>query len=306
MATKERFVNVPRDSLWYSKAWINQAHNDQHSATSSDSESVSTLVDDLGAEMCLDEYDDNDSLLGLPGIPTPRASEDVHDLYLSPFTDISTVYGDMPEIPLVPIPWTDHSRGASNTMAHEQSFWSTFIRPQRTKPIKGEPLIGLAKQHSLCSPRCAPSLSSSTSNSSASSSQTKVMPMKSSLSSSPSLKSKDGSSVRRKHPSVKFAEKPTVHYDYYNTEPPAPQNTKVSDGGFSKLKRLVGSLKMTQAAPERPNISGPYPMYCAAALRDHEPRVRHTRSHASLRSTGSASSCSSFRNFWGRLTRPDG
>jgi hypothetical protein len=47
-------------------------------------------------------------------------------------------------------------------------------------------------------------------------------------------------------------------------------------------------------------------MYCAAALRDHEPHVRHTRSHASLRSTGSASSCSSFRNLWGRLTRPDG
>jgi hypothetical protein len=111
----------------------------------------------------------------------------------------------------------------------------------------------------------------------------------------------------RKHPSVKFAETPTVHYDYsYNAPSPSPRNTKVGDGGFFKLGRLLEPLRKKQAVPERPSISGPYPMYCAAALRDHEPSLRHARSHTSLRSTGSASSCSSFRIFWDRLTRPDG
>jgi len=307
MATTERSLNVPRDSLWYSKTWMDRANNDKHSGTSSDSESTSTLVDDIDPGMCFDEYDDIDSLLDLPGIPTPRASDDMHGLYLSPFVDTSTVYGDMPEIPLVQIPWTDHPHGTNNTMAHEQSFWSTLIHPQRRIPVKGEPLIGLAKERSISKSRCAPSLSSSPSTSSTSSSQTKVMPMKSSLSSSSSLKSKDGSSIRRQHPSVKFAATPTVHYDYsYDAEPPAPRNTKVADGAFSKLKRLIGTLRKCQAVPERPSISGPLPMYCASALKDHEPSVRPARSHASLRSTGSASSCSSFRMFWDRLTRPDG
>jgi len=297
----ERSFNVPRDSLWYNKAWMDRTNDDRHSTVSSDSESTTTLVDDLGPEICLNEYDDNDSVLDLPGIPTPHASGDLHDFYLSPFADTSTVYGDMPEIPLVP------SRGANAAAAHQQSFWSTFTRPQRTKPTKGEPLVGFAKECLVSTPRCAPYLISSPSTSSTSSSQTKVMPMKSSLSSSSSLKSKDGLSVRRKHPSVKFAETPTVHYDYsYNAPPPSLRNTKVGDGGFSKLKRFLEPWRKSQAVPERPSISGPYPMYCAAALRDHEPSLRPARSHTSLRSTCSASSCSSFRIFWDRLTRPDG
>jgi len=146
--------------------------------------------------------------------------------------------------------------------------------------------------------------------------QTKVMPIKSSLLSSPSVKSKDG---RRKQPSVKFAETPTIHYDHsYESDDALPRastsrNIKpTAEGGFAKLKRIVGSwrkpLERQQAVPaRRPSISGPYPMYCAPALREHGRSAVHpARSGASIRSTGSASSGTSFRSIWDKFTRPDG
>jgi len=311
--TTERSPNVPRDSLWYNKMWMDRTNND---SISSDSASTSTLVDEMGAGVCLDVYDGNDladEMIDIPRIPTPRQSDyDVHELYPSPFSNTSTVYSDMPEIPFVPVV---HARHRRSPTVDDQSFWSTLVRPSRARHAKSEPIFGLASERSIAASRCAPPLSPSPSVSSTTSSQTKVMPIKSSLSSSSSLKSKDGSSRKRKQQiSVKFAEKPTIHYDHsYDTEPesPTPQNTtspKAPEGGLSKLKRLIGSMRKhrDQAVPGRPCISGPYPMYCMASTRVQGQNVRPARSHASLRSAGSARSASSFRIFWHRLTCPDG
>jgi len=94
---------------------------------------------------------------------------------------------------------------------------------------------------------------------------------------------------------------------------PHPRNTKpATEGSLAKLKRIVGSWgkssERQQAVPiRRPSISGPYPMYCAPALREHgRNAVRPARSCASIRSTGSASSGTSFRSIWDKFTRPDG
>jgi hypothetical protein len=118
---------------------------------------------------------------------------------------------------------------------------------------------------------------------------------------------------------VKFAETPTIHYNHsYDSDDalprlPHPHNTKpATEGSFVKLKRIVGSWgkssERQQAVPaRRPSISGPYPMYCAPALREHgRSAVRPARSCASIRSTGSASSGTSFRSIWDKFTRPDG
>jgi len=290
-------------------------------STSSDSESTSTLVDDTIAPhsppACtkqtrinfFNEFD-NDSGLDLPGIPTPRASNcNGLGFYQSPFADTSTVYGDIAEIPLVPT-WTDHPSPTKDLVSHDPFFWSTLTRPHWTKPTK------VMSVSAKSPPRCAPPLVHFSSVSSTSSCQTKVMPIKSSLSSSSSVKSKDG---RRKHPSVKFAETPTIHYNHsYDSDDalpplPHPRNTKpATEGSLVRLRRIVGSwgksLERQQAAPaRRPSISGPYPMYCAPALREHGRCAVHpARSCASIRSTGSASSGSGFRSIWDKFTRPDG
>jgi hypothetical protein len=226
-------------------------------------------------------------------------------LYLSPFADTSTVYSEMPEIPFVAAGVT--KAGRSSTTVKDHSFWSTLFHP-RAKPAHVEPKFGLADGRPI-PPRHAPLLSSSSSGSSSSSSQTKVTPIKSSLSSSSKLKSRAGSSTRRKT-SVKFAEKPTIHYHHsYDAEPEHPTwSTTPPKDRPSKLKRLVGSMAKSrgQAVPARPSISGPYPIYCMALARSHEPNVRPARSQASLRSAGSASSASSFRTLWHRFTCPNG
>lgn len=222
----------------------------------------------------------------------------------------------MPEIPLVSA-WADYPQNPKHLVAHEQSFWSSLKRPQWKKSTKGD---APADEKSIPPPRCVPPplTHSPSSSSSTSSSQTKVAPLKSSLSSSSSTKSKDG---RRKQPSVKFVETPIIHYNYSThtylaDEVPLPTpraTTKTTaDGGFAKLKRMAGSWRklreQQQAAPaRRPSISGPYPMYCAPALRDHGLHgARPNRSCASLRSTTSASSGTSSRSIWDRWTRPDG
>lgn len=221
----------------------------------------------------------------------------------------------MPEIPLVPA-WADHPQSPKNLTAHEQSFWSNLKRPQWGKPTKGDASYD---KHSIPHRRCVPPpppLTHSTSVSSTSSAQTKVTTLKSSLS---SASSKDS---RKTQPSVKFVETPIIHYNYsYHTYPAddvplpaAPRVTKpTTDGGFAKLKRIAGSWRklreQQQAVPaRRPSISGPYPMYCAPALRDHglNGGQHPARSCASLRSTTSASSGTSSRSFWNRFTRPDG
>lgn len=237
-------------------------------------------------------------------------------------------YEEMPEIPFVsaaiayPDGWVNPDRPPEDTRAvvgSQTSFWSGIIgmRPSTSKSSADShsPVLGQVNERIFAPSRVR---KRSGSVSSIASSRTRPAPAKSILSSSSSVKTR-----RRKAPSVKFLDMPTIHYeeDRYDDDherepsscmsPPPPKKARGLSGFFS-FKWLFGpsshssskaSAKAT--ATDRPTISGPFPLW------DSPPRPTRGGSRgvpgssaASLRSMRSAGSLRSVRSCSSRLPTP--
>lgn len=180
-------------------------------------------------------------------------------------------------------------------------------------------IVTVQAPHPLArSPSVTPSVASSVSSHIVSKCQ--LVPKKSILSSSTSLatkNSKRGRSRSGSSPLVKFAEKPTYYYhdyefayeyesdyDKYDSRPSSPAVPCLSASiprtstQTSKVRQVLSRLmSSTRRPPERPSISGPYPLWkgdgdCSS--------IRSVRSiPSSVRSA--PASRSKVRTFWGRM-----
>lgn len=253
-------------------------------------------------------------------------------------------YDEMPEIPFVsaqinyPDAWVspDDPPERSANSSHT-SFWSGIIgmRASSSKSStdsRSSPVLGHTSERVFAPSRTSRKRSGSVS--SMSSSRTRPAPAKSILSSSSSVRTR-----RRKAPSVKFLDVPTIHYedddyeDDHEREPsscmsPPPPKKARGLGGFFSFKWLFGPpsssscssssssnklhspktpAKSKSAAPERPSISGPFPLWDSPPLRTRG-GARSGRgsgtSAASLRSMKSSGSIRSMRSCSSRLPTP--
>ncbi|KAI0757370.1 hypothetical protein C8Q80DRAFT_1091289 [Daedaleopsis nitida] len=257
--------------------------------------------------------------------PTPSATDS--DTSSSSQISMESIpeYDEMPEIPFVsaainsPDGWMDpDSPPERTTPESSMSFWSGIIglRPSTSKSSadSGAPVLGHTNERVIAPSRTSRKRSGSVS--SIASSRTRPAPAKSILSSSSSVKTR-----RHKAPSVKFLDMPTIHYeddnDYYDDHehepsscmsPPPPKKARGLTGFFS-FKWLFGPSSSSKtpaktASPERPSISGPFPLWDSPPQRARGGRNGCGSSAASLRSMRSTGSIRSMRSCSSRLPTP--
>ena len=224
------------------------------------------------------------------------------------------MFDDMPEIPFISSSslqgvdaWTDpqrHGRSASDSGPEcERSFWASVLRPSASRSSEsGAVLLGHTSDRVLAPTR---SRQRSGSVSSTASSRSKPAPAKSILSSSASIRSRP----HRAPPSVKFLEMPTIHYeeeyDFELERAPVVSVSAEKKVGF--LEWLLRPMRK-QAVPDRPTISGPFPLWEAPRRAQAAPSMRGTslrskKSSSSLRSVQSHSS--RIQTYWSRITGRD-
>ncbi|RDX56271.1 hypothetical protein OH76DRAFT_608962 [Lentinus brumalis] len=258
--------------------------------------------------------------------PTPSATDS--DASSSSQISMESIpeYDEMPEIPFVsaaiayPGRWTNPYHPPEDTRVVEgsrSSFWSGIIgmRPSTSKSSANShsPVLGQVNERIFAPSRVR---KRSGSVSSIASSRTRPAPAKSILSSSSSVKTR-----RRKAPSVKFLDSPTIHYeeDQYDDDnerepsscmsPPPPKKARGLSGFFT-FKWLFGPSSFSKApakatAPDRPTISGPFPLWNTPPRRTCSGnRGVPGSSAASLRSMRSTGSLRSIRSCSSRLPTP--
>ncbi|KAH9927515.1 uncharacterized protein BXZ73DRAFT_90762 [Epithele typhae] len=258
--------------------------------------------------------------------PTPEATDSDASSSQISMESIPEYDDDMPEIPFV-----------SATIAGEDEFHPSFW----TGLIGMRPSISKSSTASSIVPPPSPPRSTrkrAGSVTSIASSRTRPAPAKSILSSSESAKTR-----RRKAPSVKFLDVPTIHYeedDYHDDydhdpcggashepsssaclSPPPPKKARGLSGFFS-FKWLFGSSSSSRTTssqpssppsrkaktkkgvvPGRPAISGPYPL-CETVTATARSERAGGSSAASLRSVKSNTSIGSVRSCGNRLPTP--
>ncbi|EKM60745.1 uncharacterized protein PHACADRAFT_246859 [Phanerochaete carnosa HHB-10118-sp] len=140
-----------------------------------------------------------------------------------------------------------------------------------------------------------------------------------------------GSSMRTKRarapPSVKFLDMPTIHFEDEDEDAspnvPSPSSTALTKsrvfGFFGWLATVGKGKKMESLVPERPPISGPFPLWekplrrndnaCRSAGAADTRSIRSVRSQSSIRSAmsfRSIRSCASrVQGYWSRLNGRD-
>jgi hypothetical protein len=199
---------------------------------------------------------------------------------------------------------------------------ATAVQPECTQKPGPNRVVTVQAPHPLArSPSVTPSVSSSISSRTASKCQ--LVPKKSILSSSTSLSMKNSKRGRARSgssPSVKFAEKPTYYYhdyefayeyesefDKYETRPSSPVSSTMpclspsiprKGTQTSKVRQVLSRLMpSTRRPPERPSISGPYPLWKGDG---DGSSIRSVRSiPCSVRSA--PASRSKVRTLWGRM-----
>ncbi|KAI0336223.1 hypothetical protein GY45DRAFT_1238876 [Cubamyces sp. BRFM 1775] len=284
--------------------------------------------------------------------PTPDSTDS--DVSSSSQLSMESIpeYDDMPEIPFVsaevayadewiPSDRTPAERTRIDSACDAPTFWSTIIGLKASASKSSSTSDGTASSSSvILGHTTARSLSPSRASrkragsvSSFASSRTKPAPAKSILSSGASVQTR-----RRKAPSVKFLDMPTIHYEEEECEydedddaadghgsrstlsmSPPPKKKAKGLGGFLSFRWLFGPSKVenrscapssssssSKSSPGRPAISGPYPLW------DSPPRRARmnvngsstTLGAASLRSMKSTGSLRSMRSCGSRLPTP--
>ena len=277
------------------------------------------------------------------GPPTPSLDSDQSSSRLSVDSNPESELDELPEIPFISAALhhrgksfedDNHSQDEPNV---EHALWSSIIRPHLSRS-SSERLVAVLghTNHRVISPsrQRVPSVSSNAS------SRSKPAPAKSILSSSSSFKTRKGRST----PSVKFLDRPTIHYedDFEEDEeefeclPESRHVPKVDEvpiataagekkRRFEFIRRLIGGSsqasgsgsgekKKSRAEPGRPVISGPFPLCDAPRSLRRVPGSNSnppTKSGSirSVKSHGrlrSVRSCSSrLQNYLGRMSGKD-
>ncbi|KDQ54887.1 hypothetical protein JAAARDRAFT_37999 [Jaapia argillacea MUCL 33604] len=280
---------------------------DSHSPTSSsDDDFDAASIDDF------DDHDPNHSRYYLiPPIP------DCHERNISSSSTItSSSLEDMSRGPCLSLPHLTYPQNRrrqrvplspldeKDEQGEERFLW-TIGRPQRPKENNSKKSAPSSHtNHRVVFPKRRRSSSTSSSSSAC---QTKGGSCpRSILSRSPSSATAKSSPSRRSPPSiksvksVKFVDEPTFYpdrpYHSQSQSPPPPLPTPADVDQPGVLSRLKRSLSKPQLAPERPVISGPFPLWEAPSL------VDRGSSKSSIRSTRSSSGSNRIRKFWDRLT----
>ncbi|KAI0963089.1 hypothetical protein AcW1_000270 [Taiwanofungus camphoratus] len=297
------YYAVPRCD---SQIWTDWLYSERV-ANSSCSSTGTTLVDRRNMQHVAELKDIPDGPLPLCYSFTPPTPDYTYSDTSSSSRYSGSEFDELPEIPFISSSsryahgWANqdgHYRDASDDSDCERSFWASMIRPSTSQSSdRSLTVLGYTSDRILSPVRQrAPSISSTAS------SRMKPPPAKSILSSSSSIRTKTG----RSPPSVKFLEMPTVHYEedyYYEPEryraPAAPVDKKKP----GLLRRIFGPKPQT--GPERPAISGPFPLSEAPPRRVHGggTSLRSMKSNSSLRSVLSTSS--RLQMYWGKMTRKD-
>ncbi|KAI0639019.1 hypothetical protein C8Q77DRAFT_1213713 [Trametes polyzona] len=305
------------------RLWPGWQQSEQSGSSSWASSSTMTLKE----ASCPNPFDEPSHCSAIPisytlTPPTPDSTDS--DVSSSSQLSMESIpeFDDMPEIPFVSASvafaddWTASDRPAelarTDDRCDSSSFWSSLMSRSISKSSSASvssPILGLASARELSPSRASRKRAGSVS--SIASSRTKPAPAKSILSSGDSVKTR-----RRKAPSVKFLDMPTIHYsdddDNDNDNdtdglrsPMSPPPKKKAKGlsGFLSLKWLFGPSKVENRAavgptvPARPAISGPYPLW------DAPPRRARGAAGgaASLRSVKSSGSLRSVRSCGSRL-----
>lgn len=228
---------------------------------------------------------------------------------------------ELPEIPFVATPST-----SSIDEEDEEGLWPGLMErgSSSSPPSRPVAVLGQASQRILCHSR--------TRSGSVSSTASRPAPARSILSSSSSIRKK-----RRPPPSVKFLDTPTIHYDDDDEQDGSAVEPAWLPGRTGKLAhsappdaagrpRVFGILRwftnsgknQSKSAPERPSISGPFPLWEAphrgeSVHRCNSPTsarsirsVHSTNSLRSTRSMRSVMSCASrIQGYWNRVSGRD-
>ncbi|KAH9846630.1 hypothetical protein C2E23DRAFT_890716 [Lenzites betulinus] len=288
-------------------------------------------------QLYLSPFDDPSNCSAIPisytlTPPTPDATDS--DVSSSSQLSMESIpeYDDMPEIPFVSAgvaytdDWTPSDRPAEPRHVDDpcasSSFWSNIIGRSSSKSSTAtsasSAVLGHTSARDVSPARTSRKRSGSVS--SIASSRTKPAPAKSILSSADSVKTR-----RRKAPSVKFLDMPTIHYDdddytydededvdeqgrrrgtsTSSSSPPPKKKAKVL-GELLSFRWLFGPLSKVEnrtTAPARPAISGPYPIWDAPSRRARGAATGNGSGAASLRSAKSSGSLRSVRSCGSRL-----
>lgn len=310
---------MPRPTSYYpaprrdSQIWADWLHSEQAVSSFWDSSPSSTLVDDSDFPVPQDINENDEFPLGysfMPRAPDSPLSAASTSLSQSSI-DSTSDYDELPEIPVISSASIPYRNGWNHTGGHcrdesddscERSFWASVIRPSASHSSdKSLPVLGQFNERLVPPKRQrAPSVSSTMT----ASSRTRPAPAKSILSSSSSIRTR----TLRAAPSVKFLDMPTIHYeDEY--DPPLPPCSPAAPSEKRKpslLRWFLGAAgRKSQAVPDRPTISGPFPLW------ETPPRpvpvsaasLRSMRSKDSLRSVRSCSS--RLQTYWNKVTRKD-
>lgn len=252
------------------------------------------------------------------GPPTPSLDSDQSSSRLSVDSNPESELDELPEIPVISA--AHHHRGKSledyaQDDQAEHAFWSNIVRPSlsRSSAERLVALLGHTNSRVLSPSRQrVPSVSSNAS------SRSKPAPAKSILSSGSSVKTRRG----RSPPSVKFLDRPTIHYDIEDEFECLPEPRHIPEEEvpvvekkrrFDFIRRFIGGSsngKKPRAEPDRPVISGPFPLCDAprsirrgGSTASRSNSIRSVKSQSSLRSIRSCGS--RLQNYWGRMSGKD-
>ncbi|KAI0735547.1 hypothetical protein C8Q76DRAFT_610352 [Earliella scabrosa] len=337
MQNPSSYYAVPKDDGRIWADWSQSGRNGNYSWSSASSSSSTTLGEGSSSSRRRPMREISQAQCNALPIsytltpPTPSATDsDASSSQIS--MESIPEYDEMPEIPFVSAEISYHDGWINPDLPPERpsagsqtSFWSGIIgmRPSTSKSStdSGAPVLGHTTARVLAPSRTR---KRSGSVSSIASSRTRPPPAKSILSSSSSVRTR-----RRKAPSVKFLDMPTIHYeedDYdhdHEREPsscmsPPPPKKARGLGGFFSFKWLFGPSSSSSSSssssktsakkaslPERPSISGPFPLWDSPPRRTRGGgRSGGGSSAASLRSMKSSGSIRSMRSCSSRLPTP--
>ncbi|KAI0828249.1 hypothetical protein BC628DRAFT_105486 [Trametes gibbosa] len=319
------------------RVWSGWQQSEQIGSSSRASSSALTLKD---VPLYLSPFDDPSNCSAIPisytlTPPTPDSTDS--DVSSSSQLSMESIpeFDDMPEIPFVSAAvayaedWIPSDRPAEHRHLDDScassSFWSNIIGRSSPKSSTGtsatSAVVGYTSARDISPSRTSRKRAGSVS--SIASSRTKPAPAKSILSSADSVKTR-----RRKAPSVKFLDMPTIHYDdddfthdedeesdvneegrprgsppSTSSSPPPKKKAKVL-GELLSFRWLFASFSKVEnraTAPTRPAISGPYPIWDAPPRRARGAAAGNSTSAASLRSAKSSGSLRSVRSCGSRL-----
>ncbi|CCL98401.1 uncharacterized protein FIBRA_00396 [Fibroporia radiculosa] len=286
--------DIPRRE---SQVWADWLDCERIANSSSWSSSTSsTLVDDSSL-VCASSSHDGPLPLCFSFTPPSPFSGSFSTSQTS--IDSASDYDELPEIPCISSAslryhngWNqqDANRYNPDVDNNERSFWASMVRPKAPQSSERNiAILGQMNERVLMPRRGrAPSVSSTAS------SRMRPTPAKSILSSNSSIRTRTGRTAQ----SVKFLDMPTIHYEEDECGPPPVPTITAEKRRPSFLRWFFGGRsdtnKMSKASPERPTISGPFPLWEA-------PPRREPGGAASLRSMKSSGSLRSVRSCGSRL-----